>query len=303
MLTIDQELILACQSRLECLLRGETPEPLDIPAEAQETSRRLADTCNRLINAQLDASTFLVALANGNLDVEPPLRNQFVSPFKQLHASLRHLVWQTNQIAAGDLDQQVDFLGELSSAFNSMIEALRQKQSIEEMLRYLSNHDPMTGLYNRLYFNEELSRLDHGRQFPVSIIMVDINGLKKMNDTHGHEAGDQLIVAAAEVLRTGIRNDDIAARLGGDEFSVILPLTRSSETIDILHRIREQEILCRTGKNVPLFLSYGYATAELPGEIQTVLKSADKMMYEEKSAFYENAPTVSAASRGTQCRT
>lgn len=293
--TADHDLIIACRSRIETLLRGEIPVTLDIPDEASDTHRELADTCNRLIMAQQEASAFLVALANGNLEAEPPLRNQFVSPFKQLHASLRHLVWQTNQIASGDLEQQVDFLGELSSSFNSMIEALRQKRNIEDMLRYLSNHDPLTGLYNRLYFNEELARLDHGRQFPVSIIMADINGLKKVNDTQGHEAGDRLIMAAADVLRAGVRNDDVAARLGGDEFAVILPLTRSTEAADILRRIREQENRCRADSSPALYISYGYAAADIPGDLQATLRLADAMMYEEKNEFYRQA----AGSSGT----
>lgn len=284
MTAVDQELILACHSRLDCLLRGEIPEPLDIPDGAADEPRKLADTCNRLVAAQREASAFLVALANGDLNVEPPLRNQLISPFKQLHASLRHLVWQTNQIASGNLDQQVDFLGELSSSFNNMIATLRHKQSIEEMLRYLSNHDPMTGLYNRLYFNEELSRLDHGRQIPSSIIVADLNGLKQVNDSLGHEAGDLLILAAAEIIRSGVRTDDVAARIGGDEFAVLLPFTRSDEAEAILDRIRKQEAHHRSINDLQVFMSYGLATAEHQGEMNATLRLADQRMYEEKGA-------------------
>jgi diguanylate cyclase (GGDEF)-like protein len=301
MLTNDLELINNCQSRLDSLLRGELPAPLHVPDCSSEEAQKLADTCNRLIAAQRDASTFLAALANGNLEIEPPPRNQLISPFKQLHASLRHLVWQTNQIAAGDLEQQIDFLGELSSSFNSMIDALRQKQSIEELLRYLSNHDPLTGLYNRLYFNEELSRLERGRQFPASFIVADINGLKLINDAHGHEAGDRMIVAAAEILRACVRTDDVAARLGGDEFSVILPFTRNDEAAEVLKRIRTQETLQQATNEAPLSISYGFATAETPAAIREALRIADRIMYDEKNGFYNRARAAQEPESGVTC--
>lgn len=280
---IDRDIIKLCRERIDSLLNGEIPDLIEIPEEEAEENE-LAHSCNRLIMAQKEASSFLVALANGNLDIEPPPRNLLISPFKQLHASLRHLVWQTGRIASGDLDQRVDFLGELSTSFNRMIESLRQKQSIEDILRYLSNHDPMTGLYNRLYFNEELARLDYGRQIPSSIIVADLNGLKQVNDLLGHEAGDRLILAAAEIIRAGVRTDDVAARIGGDEFAVILPFTRADEAETVLGRIRKQESDHRTKHDLQVFMSYGLATAEQQGEMNAALKLADQRMYEEKNS-------------------
>lgn len=277
----SRSIIELCRERIDALLRGEIPHQLAVP-DGPQNERELAQSCNRLISAQQEASSFLAALANGSLDVEPPPHNLLISPFKDLHASLRHLVWQTSRIASGDLDQQVDFLGELSHSFNKMIESLRQKQSIEEVLRYLSNHDPMTGLYNRLYFNEELAKLDYGRQIPSSIIVADLNGLKQVNDTLGHEAGDRLILAAAEIIRSGVRTDDVAARIGGDEFAVILPLTRADEAETVLERIRLQESVHRSSHDLKIFMSYGLATAESQGEMNATLKLADRRMYEDK---------------------
>jgi diguanylate cyclase (GGDEF)-like protein len=279
----NADIIKCCREKIEALLCGETPVPVAIPDKVSPEVMELCHACNRLISAQQEAATFLAALANGDLEIDPPPRNLLISPFKQLHASLRHLVWQTSQIASGNLDQHVDFLGELSSSFNKMIEALRQKQSIEDMLRYLSNHDPMTGLYNRLYFNEELARLDRSRQIPSSIIVADLNGLKQVNDSQGHESGDLLIMAAAEIIRSGIRADDVAARIGGDEFAVILPFTRNDEAEMVLSRIRKKEALHRETSDLQVFISYGLATAEQQGGMNEALKLADKRMYEEKT--------------------
>ena len=91
-----------------------------------------------IVEQYLQGADFLNAIANGNLEVNPPVdplrQNYLITQFKQLHSNLRHLTWQTQQIAKGDLRQKVSFLGELSIAFNKMIEALREKKQLEETL-------------------------------------------------------------------------------------------------------------------------------------------------------------------------
>jgi diguanylate cyclase (GGDEF)-like protein len=95
---------------------------------------------------------------------------------------------------------------------------------LKNKYRFLSFHDSLTGLYNRLYFDEELKRIDSNikRFEPVSIISIDINKLKKINDRDGHEQGDILIKETAKVLSLFIRKTDVLARIGGDEFCAIL---------------------------------------------------------------------------------
>ncbi len=121
--------------------------------------------------------------------------------------------------------------------FISILDITERKRA-EDKLRFLSFHDAPTGLYNRAYFDEEMSRLAFSRQFPVSIIACDLDNLKQINDTLGHDAGDRAIKAAAKILAAVVfRKDDLVARIGGDEFAVILPSVDINENSSILERL------------------------------------------------------------------
>jgi diguanylate cyclase (GGDEF)-like protein len=280
----EREVIRACVDCLSALLTGRQAEGLasdGVPADLHP----LVESVDRLIAAFAASREFILALADGNLDVAPPPRNQLVAPYKQLHANLRHLTWQAKQIAAGDLNQRVDYLGEFSIAFNEMIDALREKRRTEEQLRYLSIHDPLTGVYNRMYFTEEIERLERGRHYPVSIIVADLDGLKQVNDSQGHAAGDRMIQAAALVLKEGVRADDVVARIGGDEFAVILPDTTAPSAAAVLERVRACEgEVNRHATDFVLGLSLGAATADVKGRVEEALRVADLRMYEDKFA-------------------
>ena len=164
-----------------------------------------------------------------------------------------------------------------------MIRDITVRKESEAKLRYYSSHDSLTGLYNRAYFNEELHRLERGRDFPVSILVADLDCLKKTNDTLGHAAGDQLIRHAAAVMQEGVRGDDVVARIGGDEFAVILPRTDADQAALVMERIRECEALHNFGSpGETIAISLGAATATAKGSLAPVLILADRRMYEDK---------------------
>ncbi|WP_243270033.1 GGDEF domain-containing protein [Thermanaerosceptrum fracticalcis] len=86
--------------------------------------------------------------------------------------------------------------------------------------QYLSLHDALTGLYNRAYFQEIMRTLEKGPIQPVGMIICDVDGLKLINDTLGHEIGDSLLITTAEIISTALGTQGIAARIGGDEFAI-----------------------------------------------------------------------------------
>ena len=159
---------------------------------------------------------------------------------------------------------------------------ITDRKKAEEKIRYLSFHDILTGLYNRAYFEEELKRLDTERQLPLTIVMGDINGLKTVNDTHGHFKGDLCLKRIADILKEAFRKEDIISKWGGDEFITILPRTSSADAKKIVKRIQP---LCKKGSTaeIPLSISFGISTKKSPKEsINSVIKKAEKRMYENK---------------------
>jgi len=163
------------------------------------------------------------------------------------------------------------------------------RKLIENELRYASTHDQLTGLYNRMFFDEEFDRVALGRRWPVAVLMVDIDGLKRTNDTLGHAVGDELLRQAADVLRQTFRQDDLVARFGGDEFAMVIANCDETGASQLIARLREAVVRHNELKPViPLGFSMGYAIANQGGELQTALAQADAEMYTDKHKHKKN---------------
>jgi len=157
-------------------------------------------------------------------------------------------------------------------------------QTVKEMAMI----DSLTGLNNRHYFNEEF-RLEVERvkryQRPVCILMMDVDGLKTINDTHGHLMGDKALCAIANILKTAVRESDILARFGGDEFIMLIPMADKSVGIELSNRI--QHLIDQWNKQslipgMKLGLSIGVYSGDHK-EIDDILKFADLELYETKN--------------------
>jgi diguanylate cyclase (GGDEF)-like protein/PAS domain S-box-containing protein/putative nucleotidyltransferase with HDIG domain len=171
--------------------------------------------------------------------------------------------------------------GKISYIVGSSHDITEKKQRQLE-IEYLSYRDQLTGLYNRRFFEEELKRLDTPRNLPLSIAMVDVNGLKLANDAFGHESGDEMLIKIAEVMKRLCRADDIISRIGGDEFIVLLPKTDASETKKIAERISEG-VKNETTAAIPLSVSCGFSVkVSADKDISAVIKKAEERMYVEK---------------------
>jgi len=174
-----------------------------------------------------------------------------------------------------------DLAGNIVGAIESIRDISDQKL-VEKEILFLSYHDPLTGLYNRRFYEEELTRLDTKRNIPLTIIMGDVNGLKLINDSFGHAVGDELLKKVADVIRKGCREGDIIARLGGDEFVIVLPKTDAFKAAKVINRINA---LLKKEKveSVDISISFGHETkSNEKEEIQSIYKAAEDYMYRKK---------------------
>ncbi len=164
----------------------------------------------------------------------------------------------------------------------AVVRDVTERRAIERELQYLSTHDALTEVYNRTFFKAEVERLDGGRG-PTSVLMIDVDGLKGVNDNHGHAAGDLLLQRMAAALRTSFRTEDVVARIGGDEFAVLLP---GVDEAGLKHAVRR--LLEDVGRmndvhgGRPVRFSIGGGTATRPGTLSATLRSADVRMYRQK---------------------
>lgn len=169
----------------------------------------------------------------------------------------------------------------------AIIRDITERKRIEEGLRYRSTHDALTGVYNRFFFDEELSRLEENHRQPISVLMLDLDRLKTINDTHGHFAGDEALRRVARLLRACLRGEDLIARLGGDEFAVLLPNTRTAEMEHIILRMqRIIKISNQKHTDLPVSISIGGSTAPPGQSLYKALEEADQRLYKAKRLKY-----------------
>ena len=163
-----------------------------------------------------------------------------------------------------------------------MVRDITQQYQDEMKIRYLSEHDQLTGLMNRQFFEAEMRTLNGSKDFPISIIMIDVNGLKLINDSFGHNKGDELLIKVANILRDACKGKGSISRIGGDEFVVLLPLYSDEMTQEIINQIRLGCTL-RQVAGLDISVSIGWDTKASPDEnLGSILINAEDFMYKEK---------------------
>ena len=179
--------------------------------------------------------------------------------------------------AAPIKNSQGDVLGAVL-VLRDVTEEIKKRKKIN----YLVHHDSLTGLYNRRFFEHQLSKLDTKENLPLSIISCDVNGLKLTNDAFGHSVGDQLLKKMASTIKKACRLDDIIVRSGGDEFFILLPNTDSHQAQAVLERIKM--LVSKVDMGVVEFsLSVGFETkSQIDVDIESTLKKAEDNMYRNK---------------------
>lgn len=163
------------------------------------------------------------------------------------------------------------------------------RKKAEAYLEFLGKHDSLTKLRNRSFFADELNRLERRGPWPVTLMVLDLNGLKTVNDEQGHAGGDALLRRAGEVLAKVVDKPACAARIGGDEFALLLPATSGVAAEAMEKRVQElAEMNNQFYGGTPLSFSIGMATVESGERIEAALHLADQRMYANKWAYYES---------------
>ncbi len=279
---------------IQSLMSGKVPEPIHLPPELPEGELGALTRCaNRLIYEYGSVQPFLYALSRGDLDYQAPRgRMALVDCAKNLQANLRHLTWKTQQVAKGDLSQRVDFMGEFSESFNAMVEKLASNR--EELLRKnqeletASQTDSLTGLRNRRGIGELLRRETHRAERSTrsfAIMIADIDHFKRVNDTHGHDAGDAVLVEIARILQDHTRGGDLCVRWGGEEFLILLVEMDLPQAVAVAERARlgvESARIMHNGQNISVTVSIGLSIHRDEDDVAQCIKRSDVCLYRAK---------------------
>jgi diguanylate cyclase (GGDEF)-like protein len=190
------------------------------------------------------------------------------------------------------------------SIFLSQVSSAAQNKFLLRRLETIANTDGLTGVASRSFFDQAYeSAIKNARHFQdihFSLLVIDINGLKQVNDSYGHIKGDEMIKAVASFLKCHCRTTDILSRIGGDEFAILLPSITSREARHALNRIRQKEkelfLICmhkdQGEKQIPIRMSIGLAGSD-EAQPEKVMKLADERMYMDKEQFYHQNPVGS----------
>ena len=172
--------------------------------------------------------------------------------------------------------------GEVNGTVVTFLDNIERKTA-EKRIKYLGEHDSLTDLYNRVFFENAMEEIDAEKNLPVSIIFGDVNGLKMTNDIFGHAAGDALIKKCAEILKVACRDTDIVARVGGDEFIILLPHTDAMIAEKIIVRVKNELSKVKI-EAIHCSMSLGYEIkTEIEQDIEKIMASAENKMYTEKT--------------------
>lgn len=271
--------------------KGLEQAEIPIPASTHELeeTNELAAAFKTFAEQLHTAYRSYLKIAAGDLSEEIPRRHYLAMPAKAIQADLKHLTWQTQRIADGDLNQTVHYMGDFSIAFNRLVDALKTKVQLEQelhaVLQERATTDVLTGLRNRQHLDSQLAlEINRSERYGtlLSFILFDIDHFKLINDQFGHLAGDSVLKELAATVGTDIRKLDIFARWGGEEFVIVLPgcdLKSAMLAAEKL-RVRIENHLFDDGLRVTC--SFGVSQYRAGDTSETITARADNAMYASK---------------------
>jgi diguanylate cyclase (GGDEF)-like protein len=261
-------------------------------------------------------ATAAVRIHNGDFDLErlpasgPREVVSTITTFNDMTSILKSVEAKTVALSSEDLSHpalQVPLPGRTGRALQAAVDRLttriRDREVQRQVLQEEATHDPLTGLLNRHaifdFLATDVSRRREGGE-TVAVLFADLDGLKTLNDTYGHEAGDTAIRVTAEALCQATGRCDVIGRVGGDEFLVVLCTEHSGDSAAVVERIRDRMTRCTVSVHdllIPLFCSVGLALAECGADTDPMelVRRADAAMYEAKKATRTTGDSIAAA--------
>ncbi|NLM21195.1 MAG: PAS domain S-box protein [Peptococcaceae bacterium] len=207
------------------------------------------------------------------------LREQFKYEYEIVTAQgEKKWVWEIGQ---GIFDENESLI-----SLEGIVIDITQSKRNQMQIQYLNDHDVMTGLYNRIYYEKAKNELDKEEYLPLSVIISDINGVRLVNDAFGYHEGDRLIMETAKIIQACCRDKDIVARTGGDEFTILMPNTSREQAYQFVEKITQacEDYNNRTAdKANSISLSIGLGTKQYSIEnIRMIEREAEEYMYKHK---------------------
>ena len=234
-----------------------------------------------------------------------------------LQGELKGIIYLENNLLPGVFtDDKVKLLQHLSGqmiisientiVYNDLEEKIKQRtkdlETTKDELKILASTDPMTTLYNRRYFTEISDKIFHiakREKTKLSLIMIDIDYFKNVNDTYGHPIGDKVIISIASILKEQTRSSDIVCRFGGEEYIILLPHTDIESSEKVAHTIRklveESAVLLDNNERLKVTVSLGVSAVNMKKDIdmEVAIHRADNALYEAKKSGKNKVVTYS----------
>jgi diguanylate cyclase (GGDEF)-like protein len=229
---------------------------------------------------------------------------------RELELLRRDNALKVSEMRGQRLRQQLILAGALFIAFicAALVWAFARVSKANERLRFSSEHDPLTGLSNRRYFNEQVLAVDGGRPVGGCVLLADLDHFKRINDTYGHPAGDAVLAAMSQRLAAALRENDKLVRWGGEEFLAVLgPMTPAQADLTaarLLQAVRRDPVLWN-GHVIRCTISIGYASFPMAGSatditLDSAISLVDKALYEAKRRGRDRACLIKVVSARTE---
>jgi diguanylate cyclase (GGDEF)-like protein len=229
---------------------------------------------------------------------------------RELELLRRDNALKVSEMREQRLRQQLILAGALFIAFicAALVWAFARVSKANERLRFSSEHDPLTGLSNRRYFNEQVLAVDGGRPVGGCVLLADLDHFKRINDTYGHPAGDAVLAAMSQRLSAALREDDKLVRWGGEEFLAVLgPMTPSQADLTaerLLQAVRREPVMWN-GQLIRCTISIGYASFPMAGSatditLDSAISLVDKALYVAKRRGRDRACLIKVVSASNE---